>query len=88
MYDFLESVIGLGSPEEGFRILVMHGDVVLDSADQFGNTPEDAAIQPIRGNTAEEALDHVKPRSGGWREMHMEARMLFQECRANKSSTE
>lgn len=32
-YDFLENVIGFGGPDKGFRIPIMHGDVILDSAE-------------------------------------------------------
>lgn len=49
----------------------MDGGVLLDSADQIRNTTKDATIQPVRGDTAEEALDHIEPGGGGWREMNM-----------------
>ena len=76
--DFLQDVIGLGGPNEGLGILIMHSDVLLDNGNQFGNAPKDAALQSISRDAAEEALDHVEPGSGRWREMDMETRMLFQ----------
>jgi len=56
----------------------MHSDVFLNSGNQFRHAAEDSSFQPVGADTAEETLDHVEPGSGCWREMNMEARMLFQ----------
>ena len=41
---------------------------------QLGHAGEHAAAQPLDGDVAEEALDHVQPRTGRRREVHVEAR--------------
>jgi len=82
--DLLENVIGFGSPDEGFRVFIMHSDVFVDGGDQFRNAVKDAARQPVGRNAAEEAFDHVEAGSGGRREVDMETRMLFQPLGTSK----
>ena len=53
----------------------MHSDVLVDGGDQFRDTAKDAAFQSVGRDAAEEALDHVEPGGGGWREVHDEAGM-------------
>ena len=78
--DFLQDVIGLGSPDKRLGGLVMHGDVFLDGGIEFRDAAEHATAQTASGDIAEEALDHVQPRSRSWREVDREARVL----RANR----
>jgi hypothetical protein len=54
------------------------GDVLIDGGDKFGHAGEHASAQPLGGDIAEEALNHIQPRRGGGREVHVEARMLDQ----------
>ena len=61
--DFLEDVIGLGSPDKRFGGLVMHGDVFLDGGVEFRDAAAHATAQTAGGDIAEEALDHVQPRT-------------------------
>ena len=56
----------------------MHGDVFLDGGVEFRDALEHATAQAAGGDVAEEALDHVQPRSRGWRVMNREARMFLQ----------
>lgn len=44
----------------GFWILIVRGDTFLDGRNQFGNASEGAALQVIRREAAEEALDRVE----------------------------
>lgn len=53
-------------------------DVVAYGCDELFEVVEDAALELVLRQVAEEALDHVEPRGGGWREANMEALMLFQ----------
>ena len=41
------------------------GDVLIDGSFEFGHAGEHAAAQPIGGDVAEEAIDHVEPRRRG-----------------------
>ncbi len=64
--------MSLGGPHERLRILVMHGDVLLDGGNQFRDIAKYAIAQSLRRDVAEEALDHVEPRCRGRREMNMD----------------
>jgi hypothetical protein len=69
------SVLCACGPDEGFWILVMHGDILIDDADEFRNAGKDSAAQPLGAQIAEESLHHVQP--GGRRcEVHVKAWML------------
>jgi hypothetical protein len=46
--DFLQDVVGLGSPHEWFGILVMHGDVLLDSEDEIEKAAKYAPSANVR----------------------------------------
>ena len=50
-------------------------DVVADGHDQLLDIAKHAAPQTSLREVAEEALDHVEPRTAGRREVHVEARM-------------
>src|SRR5258705_13758141 len=54
----------------------MCSDVLFNGFDQFWHASEHAAFQTISRQTAEEALDHVKPRCRSWREVHVETWMF------------
>lgn len=70
--DFLQHLIGLGSPHEWFGILVINIDVLIDSKDQIAN----ASAQTIASNIAKEALHHAQPRCGGRRFRYGEPRIF------------
>ena len=70
--DFFQDVVGLGGPDEGLRIVIVLVDVVTDGGDQLFEILEDSAPDSVVRQVAEEALDHVEPRSRGRREVHME----------------
>jgi len=57
--DFAD-VVGLGGPDERLWILIVRGDTFIDSRNQFGNASEGAALQAIRREAGEEALDRVE----------------------------
>lgn len=76
--DFLQYVVSLGGSDERSGGLVMHGDVFLDSGIEFGDAAEHAMAQTACGDVAEEALDHVQPRSRGRRKVHCKARVFLQ----------
>ena len=50
-------------------------DVFEDGVLKLLDAGEDAAPELVFGEVAEEALDHVEPTAGGWREVEVEARM-------------
>ena len=56
----------------------MHGDVLLDGDNQFGDAAKHAIAQAFGGEITEESFDHVEPGRRGRREMHMEPRVLGQ----------
>lgn len=45
----------------------MHGDVFHDSCGKFGDAGKHVAAQAFGCNIAKESLDHIQPRSRGWR---------------------
>jgi hypothetical protein len=51
------------APDEGLRVVVVLVDVVADGHNQFLDIAEYAAAEPLLGEIAEEALDHVEPRT-------------------------
>src|SRR5574337_96794 len=76
--DFLQDIAGLGGPDKGLGGLVMHGDIFLDGCVEFRDTAKYATAQPPGSDVAEEALDHVQPRSRGRCEVNREARVFLQ----------
>jgi len=73
--DFFEYVVCLGGPDEWLWGVVVAVDVVADGHDELFEILEDSAPNAVFGQVAEEALDHVQPRSRSWREVHVEAFM-------------
>jgi len=53
-------------------------DVFVNGGDQFGHAGEHAVAQSVGRDVTEEPLDHVQPRGGGWREVHVDTRVLGQ----------
>jgi len=53
-------------------------DVFVDGGNQLRDAGEHAAAQPLGGDVAKEAFDHVQPRGRSGGEVHDESRMLFQ----------
>ena len=51
------------------------GRGLMDGGNQFLDTAEGAAAQPILGQVAEKALDHVQPRAASGGEAHVERGM-------------
>ena len=70
--------MGFGSPDKGFGILIVYSDVRFDGHDQFWNAAKDTALEAVGRDAAEEALDHVEPRSGCRCEMDMKAGVFLQ----------
>ena len=58
--------------------MVGFGDKAIDGGLEIDNASEDAPFQPLLGKFGEEALDGVKPRAGGRREVEGEARMSIE----------
>ncbi len=63
MGDFFEYVICLCGPDEGLWVVVVAVDVVTDGHNELFEILEDSAPNAFFGQVAEEALDHVQPRS-------------------------
>lgn len=78
--DLLQDVVGLGGPDEGLWMVVVQGDVLLNSCGQFGNAAKDATLKTIGRDAAKEALDHVQPGRRGRCEVHVKTRILLQPC--------
>ena len=74
--DFLEDVLGLGGPDKGFRIFVMHSDVLRDGGDGLRDAAKYTAPQPFGGDVTKGALDHLEPGRRRRGEMDMETGML------------
>ena len=55
-----------GGPGEGLEKMVVQGDVILGSGDQFRDATEHAVAQALDGEVARESLDHVEPGRRGW----------------------
>jgi len=53
-------------------------DVVSDGGDELFEVLEDAPLELVLGQVAEEAFDHVEPTGRGWREANVEAFVGFQ----------
>jgi hypothetical protein len=55
-FDGGEDAFGIGSPEEGLGIIVCLGDEALDGGFEVGDGSEDAALEALPCELAEEAL--------------------------------
>ena len=51
-------------------------EIPIDGGSQLGHAGEYATADSLGSNVAEEALDHIQPGYGGWREVHVAARMF------------
>src|SRR3977135_1683443 len=76
--DLGEDLFGGGGPEEWFRVVVVHAEVVLDRGYQVGDAVEGAAADGFGGDVGEEAFDQVEPGGRGWGEVQVEAGVLGQ----------
>ena len=68
----------LCSPDVGFGIFIVHGDVFLDGGGQLRDAAKHATAQALGGDVTEEPFDHVETGGRGGSEMNMESRMLVQ----------
>ena len=56
----------MGSPDQGFWIGVVNGQILLNGRDAIGFGVKDTAPDSVGGQVAEEAFHHVEPgRTGG-----------------------
>jgi hypothetical protein len=78
--NLLQDICGFGRPDEGFGLAVVLLDVLEDAVLKLLDAGEDAALELVFGQVAEEAIDHVEPITGGRREVEMEARMPCGPC--------
>ena len=75
---FFENGGGGCGPDEGNRVVIVDGEIVVDGLLQLGDAFEDAAPDAFSGDLGEEALDHVEPGGRCRGEMDVEARVFFQ----------
>ena len=59
--DGSDDLVGVGGPDERFRVVVGRGEEALDRRLQVDNRAEHAALQPSPDQLGEEALDGVEP---------------------------
>src|ERR1035437_8040551 len=76
--DLFGDIGRFGCPDKGLGIVVVLVDVVAYRHNQFLDISEDAAAEPLLGEIAEEALDHVEPRAARRSEVHVKTRMAHQ----------
>lgn len=58
----------------------MSFDVLTDGPDEFAYALERAAPDTFFGEVSEPALDEIKPRTGGGREVEIEPRVTLKPC--------
>ncbi len=73
--DLFEDIEGLGGPDERLWTPVVFINELSDSHDEFFGIVKYAAPQSVLGEVAEEAFDHVQPRTAGGREVDMKPGM-------------
>ena len=73
-----EDIAGFCGPDERFRCGVVVVDIFVNGSNQIVDTAKDAATDAFGREVAEESLDHIEPRTAGWREVHVDARMSLQ----------
>jgi len=69
--DLFEDGVGIGSPFERCRLLVVVGQIIPDSSLEFTNTAKGAAPDAAFGQQAEEALNLIEPTGAGGSEVQM-----------------
>ena len=78
MGDFFQDVRCFCRPDDGFWILIVAIDVFSNGHDQLFEILEDAALEPVLGQVAEEAFHHIQPRGRSRREANMESLVCLQ----------
>ena len=73
--NFFQNVGRLSSPDERFRIIVVGVDVLRDGTGDIAYALKDPATKAVDCEIAEEAFDHVKPRSTSRSEVDVESRI-------------
>ncbi len=77
-FHFFENVRGFGGPGEQLGVLIVARDIALDDGDELSNIVECSPAHTLYAQVAEEAFDHVQPRSAGRHEVHLHAWMAPQ----------
>ena len=72
--DFFEDRFGGRCPCEGFAILVVMGNEMVDFRDEFFDRAERAAADRLIGDCGKESLNEIEPGTVSRREMHMPTR--------------
>ena len=62
-------------PHEGLGVLIVKGKKVADRLFEFEGTAVRTALDLALAKDGEPTLDQVEPRSGGWREVQVVARV-------------
>jgi len=75
---FFQNVARLSSPDERFRIIVVGVNVPPDSTGDIVYVLKDPATKAVYCEIAEEAFDHVKPRSTCRSEVGLESRITLE----------
>src|SRR6185437_1414308 len=70
--DLFEDIGGFCGPDEGFRLPVVVVGELSDGFEQFLDIAKNTAPQAFFGQVAEEALDHIEPRTTCKSEVNVE----------------
>ena len=73
-----DNPVWICGPDEGFGIKIGLGDEAVDCGLKIDDASKDTALQSPFGEFSEEALDGVKPRTRGRREVEGEARVSIE----------
>jgi hypothetical protein len=77
-FDGGDDVVGVGGPDERFRLPVVLGKIAVDGGVEVADGMKDAALETPLRQLGEEALDRVEPRARGRREVESEALMAVE----------
>ncbi len=77
-FDGGDDAVGVGGPDEWFRLIVVLGEEAVDGRLEVHDGAEDAALEASLRELGEEALHRVQPGARGRHEMEGEARVALE----------